>query len=222
LSHLPAAVLWDMDGTLINSEPLWMAAETELVHGWGGEWTHEDGLTLVGNPMPVSAAVLQGRGVDLSIEEIIDFLNGRVAAAVAARTPWQPGARELLTALDALGVPQALVTSSYRELADPFAGVVDLFAAVVAGDDVQAPKPDPEPYLTAAARLGVDITRCVVVEDSPTGITSGVASGARVLAVEVFREIPDLPGLSVTGSLADVAVDDLCRIAAGDVLDLQR
>jgi beta-phosphoglucomutase-like phosphatase (HAD superfamily) len=142
LSHLPAAVLWDMDGTLINSEPLWMAAETELVHGWGGEWTHEDGLTLVGNPMPVSAAVLQERGVDLSIEEIIDFLNGRVAAAVAAQTPWQPGARELLTALDALGVPQALVTSSYRELADPFAGVVDLFAAVVAGDDVQAPKPD--------------------------------------------------------------------------------
>ncbi|HEY0188966.1 MAG TPA: HAD family phosphatase [Cellulomonas sp.] len=222
MSHLPAAVLWDMDGTLINSEPLWMAAETELVRGWGGEWTHEDGLTLVGNPMPVSAAVLQGRGVDLPIEEIIDFLNGRVAAAVAAQTPWQPGARELLTALDALNVPQALVTSSYRELADPFAEVVDLFSAVVAGDDVRAAKPDPEPYLTAAARLGADIARCVVVEDSPSGLASGVASGARVLAVEVFRAIPDLPGLSVTGSLLDVTVDDLCRIAAGDVLDLQR
>jgi HAD superfamily hydrolase (TIGR01509 family) len=151
---------------------------------------------------------------------VIDFLNTRVAAAVAADTPWQPGARELLAAVAALGVPQALVTSSYRELADPFAATAALFDVVVAGDDVSAPKPDPEPYLTAAERLGVDIARCVVVEDSPTGITSGAASGARVLAVEVFREIPDLPGLSVTGSLADVTVDDLLRIGRGDVLDL--
>jgi HAD superfamily hydrolase (TIGR01509 family) len=209
-----------MDGTLINSEPLWMAAETELVESWGGTWSHEDGLTLVGNPMLVSAEVLRGRGVGLSAEEVVDFLNGRVAAAVAADTPWQPGARELMAAVAALGVPQALVTSSYRELADPFAATAGLFDVVVAGDDVRAPKPDPEPYLTAAQRLGVDIARCVVVEDSPTGITSGVASGARVLAVEVFREIPALPGLSVTGSLADVTVDDLLRIGRGDVLDL--
>ncbi|VTR78556.1 HAD family hydrolase [Cellulomonas hominis] len=217
---LPAAVLWDMDGTLVNTEPLWMAAETELVESWGGTWTHEDGLTLVGNPMKVSGAILQSRGVGLTVDEIVDFLNGRVAAAVAERTPWQPGARELLTALAEAGVTQALVTSSYRELADPFARVAGVFAAVVAGDEVERPKPDPQPYLLAAERLGVDIADCVVVEDSPAGITSGVASGAHVLAVEVFRELPDLPGLSTTGSLTDVTVADLGSIGAGKVLDL--
>lgn len=217
---LPAAVLWDMDGTLVNTEPLWMAAETELVESWGGTWTHEDGLTLVGNPMKVSGAILQGRGVGLSVDEIVAFLNGRVAAAVAEQTPWQPGGRELLAALAEAGVPQALVTSSYRELADPFARVAGVFATVVAGDEVERPKPDPQPYLLAAERLGVDIADCVVVEDSPTGITAGVASGARVLAVEVFRELPDIEGLSTTGSLADVTVADLARMHAGAVLDL--
>ena len=221
-TDLPAAVLWDMDGTLVNTEPLWMAAETELVESWGGTWTHEDGLTLVGNPMKVSAEILQGRGVGLPVDEIVDFLNKRVAAAVAEQTPWQPGARELLSALAEAGVPQALVTSSYRELAEPFAQVAGVFAAVVAGDEVQRPKPDPEPYLLAAERLGRAVTDCVVVEDSPAGITSGVASGARVLAVEVFRELPDLPGLSTTSSLADVTVADLARIAQGSVLDLLR
>lgn len=217
---LPAAVLWDMDGTLVNTEPLWMAAETELVESWGGTWTHEDGLTLVGNPMKVSGEILQGRGVGLTVDEIVDFLNTRVAAAVAEHTPWQPGARELLAAVAEAGVPQALVTSSYRELADPFARVAGVFTAVVAGDEVDRPKPDPQPYLLAAERLGVDIADCVVVEDSPAGITSGVASGARVLAVEVFRAIPDIAGLSVTRSLADVSVADLGRIGAGAVLDL--
>lgn len=217
---LPAAVLWDMDGTLVNTEPLWMAAETELVESWGGTWTHEDGLTLVGNPMKVSGEILQGRGVGLTVDEIVDFLNKRVAAAVAQDTPWQPGGRELLAALAAAGVPQALVTSSYLELAEPFAEVAGVFATVVAGDEVERPKPDPQPYLLAAERLGVDIADCVVVEDSPTGITSGVAAGARVLAVEVFRELPDIAGLNKTGSLADVSLDDLARIRSGAVLDL--
>lgn len=217
---LPAAVLWDMDGTLVNTEPLWMAAETELVESWGGTWTHEDGLTLVGNPMKVSGAILQGRGVGLPVDEIVDFLNTRVAAAVAQDTPWQPGGRELLLALAEAGVPQALVTSSYRELADPFAAVAGVFATVVAGDEVDRPKPDPQPYLLAAERLGVDIADCVVVEDSPAGITAGVASGARVLAVEVFRELPDIAELSATKSLADVSVADFARIRGGAVLDL--
>ncbi|NKY22130.1 HAD family hydrolase [Cellulomonas denverensis] len=208
-----------MDGTLVNTEPLWMAAETELVHSWGGQWTHEDGLSLVGNPLTTSAGILQSRGVDLSSDEIIEYLSVRVRAGVAASTPWQPGARDLLVALAEAGVPQALVTSSYRNLALPFAEVAGVFAAVVAGDDVEHAKPHPEPYLTAADLLGVDVHDCVIVEDSPSGIGSAVAAGGRVLAVEVFTAIPDLPGLSVTGSLADVTVADLARIGAGDVLD---
>lgn len=216
----PAAVLWDMDGTLIDTEPLWIAAETELVASFGGTWTHEDGLSLVGGPMTQAASVLQARGVDLPAGEIIDFLNARVAAGVAASTPWQPGARELLEALASAGVRMALVTSSFEVLAEPFARAAGCFEVVVAGDRVREPKPSPEPYLTAAAALGVPVERCVAVEDSRSGIASAVAAGARVLAVEVLVPVEARPGLSRVRGLDAVTVADLARIAAGETLDL--
>jgi HAD superfamily hydrolase (TIGR01509 family) len=216
---LPAAVLWDMDGTLIDTEPHWIAAETELVEAHGGVWTHEDGAAMVGNPMAVAVVALQERGVTRSAEEIAAFLNGRVGAGVAAGVPWQPGAHELLLALRDAGVPMALVTSSFRVLAEPFARTVGLFDVVVAGDDVTRPKPDPEPYLTAARLLGVPVEECVAVEDSRSGVASAVASGARVVAVEVMQPIEARPGLSRVRSLVDVGLDDLARVAGGDVLD---
>jgi HAD superfamily hydrolase (TIGR01509 family) len=218
--HL-AAVLWDMDGTLIDTEPLWIAAETELVEAHGGVWTHEDGMAMVGNPMIVSAQALVARGVDLPHDEIVDFLNQRVAAGVAAGIPWQPGAEELLQAVHAAGVPMALVTSSFAVLAEPFAAAVGLFDVVVSGDEVSRPKPDPEPYLLAAERLGVDVAATIAVEDSRAGIASAYASGARTLAVEVHLSVPPRPGLSRVASLADVSLTDLLRVAQGEVLDLR-
>ncbi|MBO9554394.1 HAD family phosphatase [Cellulomonas sp.] len=216
---LPPAVLWDMDGTLIDTEPFWIAAETELVEAHGGVWTHEDGLQLVGSAMTVSAGILRSRGVDLPDDEIAAFLNTRVAAGVAAGVPWQPGAERLLKELKAAGVPMALVTSSFRVLAEPFARVAPYFDVVVAGDDVSRPKPDPEPYLRAAAALGVDVARCVALEDSRSGIASAVASGARVVAVEVMQPVTPRPGLSRVASLEDLTLDDLARIACGDELE---
>ncbi|WP_234346678.1 HAD family hydrolase [Cellulomonas timonensis] len=216
---LPAAVLWDMDGTLIDSEPFWIGAELELAALHGAEWTHEDGLAMVGNPMTTCAAALRARGVDLSDEEICSFLNSRVAAGVAAGTPWQPGAQELLSALVAAQVPMALVTSSHRELADPFVRSAGVFDISVCGDEVAHPKPDPEPYLTAAARLGVDIADCVAFEDSPAGIASAVASGAHVVAVEVMVGLAPRPGVSRVRSLADVTLDDLARVLRGERLE---
>jgi HAD superfamily hydrolase (TIGR01509 family) len=219
---LPAAVLWDMDGTLIDTEPYWIGAETELVEAHGGVWTHEDGLSLVGNPMLVSAGRLQERGVDLSLEEIVDFLNRRVVEGVAAGIPWQPGAERVLADLHAAGVPMALVTSSYRVLAEPFAAAAGLFDVVVTGDHVSRAKPDPEPYVTAARLLGVDITACVAVEDSTAGITSALASGARTVAVEVMQRVAARPGLSRIVSLADLTLPVLAGIVGGNVLDLRR
>lgn len=218
---LPAAVLWDMDGTLIDTEPYWIGAETELVEAHGGVWTHEDGAAMVGNPMSVAVVALQARGVALSADEIADFLNGRVRAGVAAEVPWQPGALEVLRALHGAGVPMALVTSSFRVLAEPFAETVGLFDVVVSADDVERHKPDPEPYVLAARLLGVPVERCVAVEDSHSGVASAVASGARVIGVEVMQELADRPGLSRVASLADLTLDDLARIAHGDVLDLR-
>lgn len=218
---LPAAVLWDMDGTLIDTEPYWMSAETELVEAHGGVWTREDALAMVGSSMAVSARTLRSRGVALPDEEISGFLNSRVAAEVAAGIPWQPGARELLEELAAAGVPLALVTSSFAVLADPFARAVGLFDVVVSGDEVTHPKPHPEPYRTAAARLGVDVADCVAVEDSRTGIASAHASGARTLAVQVLAPVDRPDGVSITDSLAAVSLDTLRRIAGGEVLDLR-
>ncbi|WP_336708451.1 HAD family hydrolase [Oerskovia sp. USHLN155] len=219
---LPQAVLWDMDGTLVDTEPYWIAAEHELVEAHGGTWSHEQAMQMVGNALPESARVLQAAGVDLSSEQIIDFLISRVIEQVRVEVPWQPGALALLAELSEHGVPCALVTMSYRALAEP---VVELappgsFVTLVCGDDVTHGKPHPEPYLLAAERLGVDVTRCVAIEDSPTGIASARAAGAATLGVEAVVPVPVLPGLSRTPSLARLDVDGLARILAGDVIDL--
>ncbi|WP_312028438.1 HAD family hydrolase [Cellulosimicrobium composti] len=220
---LPQAVLWDMDGTLVDTEPYWIAAEHELVEAHGGTWTHEDAMSLVGNPLRESAKVLRDRGgVDLPVDEIVAFLIGRVIDQVRVEVPWQPGARELLATLRDAGVRCALVTMSYRELAAPVADLAPegAFEVLVCGDEVERGKPDPEPYLLAARRLGVDVTRCVAVEDSPAGIASARASGAATLGVQAVVPVPAAPGLSRTPSLERVDLDLLTRLVAGEVVDL--
>ena len=219
---LPAAVLWDMDGTLINTEPYWIAAETELVEAHGGTWSHEQGLAMVGRPLPVSAEILRANGVDLPADEIVDFLVGRVVDELTRHVPWQPGALELLTALADADVPCALVTMSYRRLAEPFVAAAPegAFRTLVVGDEVTHGKPHPEAYLTAAGRLGVDPSVCVAIEDSPSGIGSALAAGARTIGVEVMLPVDPAPGLSRVASLADLDVADLARVSRGDVLDL--
>ncbi|OJV84355.1 MAG: hypothetical protein BGO37_07950 [Cellulomonas sp. 73-92] len=219
---LPAAVLWDLDGTLVDTEVLWREEEAALVAERGGTWTFEDGLALVGTALPVYASALQAAGVDLPADEIIARLSTRIIARQSESARWQPGARELVAALRAAGVPQALVTSSYRNLTGPAVRDADgAFAVVVPGDEVSHAKPDPEPYLLAASRLGVAPERCVVIEDSRVGVAAGLASGAHVLAVESEVELPDDHRLSVADSLLTVRLDDLARIAAGEVLELR-
>jgi HAD superfamily hydrolase (TIGR01509 family) len=201
---LPAAVLWDMDGTLVDTEPYWIACEKELVARYGHEWSDEDAHSLVGNPLLVSAEIIRERGkVPLAPEVIVEELLDGVVARVLDHVPFRPGARELLEELAAAGVPCALVTMSYRRFA---AAVVDAlppgrFATVVTGDEVTHGKPHPEPYLTAAARLGVAPGDCVAIEDSPTGVASAVAAGVPTLGVENIVPIPAGPGRTVARTL---------------------
>jgi HAD superfamily hydrolase (TIGR01509 family) len=207
VSALPAAVLFDLDGTLVDTEPSWMDAEQALARAHDGRWSREQAVSCIGNPIPVSAARLRDEGgVRLPVEEIVDRLLDTVVAYVGVTVPWQPGARELVASLKAAGVPLALVTMSYRRLAD--AVVADLpaatFTAVVTGDEVRNGKPHPEPYLTAADQLGVDPGDCVVVEDSPTGIASGLAAGATVVAVPHDAPLPDDRAVTVVASLVDL------------------
>ncbi len=209
-----------MDGTLIDSEPYWIAAETELAERFGIEWTDEDGLSLVGRPLDVSAGILRERGVDLPATEIIDTLLARVSAQVRDSVPWQADARDLLGEVVAAGIPCALVTMSYTRLAQALlAHAPDAFAVVVTGDRVSKGKPDPEAYLTAADELGVDIARCVAIEDSPTGVGSAYASGAATIAVRRLMPIEPQPGLSRLRSLEGLDVAALSAIAAGETVD---
>jgi HAD superfamily hydrolase (TIGR01509 family) len=182
-----------MDGTLVDTEPYWMAAESQLVASYGGTWTDEDAVSLVGSGLWHSARILQAHGVDLSEDEIIERMTSRVLEQVGERVPWRPGSRELLQELNELGIPCALVTMSVRRMA---VGIVeslgfDGFAAIVAGDDVTHSKPDPEPYLLGAAALGVDAADCVAIEDSAPGIASAVAAGAVVIGVPLHVPVPE-------------------------------
>jgi len=219
-TNAPAAVLWDMDGTLIDSEPYWIAAEIELCARFGVSWTKEDGLRQVGNPLVNTATELRARGVGMPIDTIVEFLTGRVTMQVRERAPWQQDAFDLLNVVLAAGIPCALVTMSYRQLADALlARVPEAFAAVVTGDEVTNGKPHPEAYLVAAARLGVDVTQCVAIEDSPAGVGSALASGARTIGVRRHVPIKAQPELSRVRDLERVTLAEIREIAGGKVID---
>ncbi len=209
---LPAAVLWDMDGTLVNTEPYWMTAEEELVHAWGGLWTHDDGLTLVGSGLWAAARVFQTRGVFLTEQEIIDYLTDRVLEQLFEfGIPWRPGARELLTELREAGVPTALVTMSVSRMAHHVADRLGFvgFDVVVSGDDVTNAKPHPEPYLRAAELLGVDIARCFAIEDSEPGIASAASAGAVTIGVPFMVPIPESDAWALWPTLEGRSLADI-------------
>lgn len=209
---MPLAVLWDMDGTLVDTEPYWMAAETELVNAYGGSWTTDQAMRLVGLGLEDSAAILQRAGVNRAISEIVEHLTDSVCAQLSSKgVPWRPGARELVEDLRATEVQSALVTMSLRRMADTVVERIgfDAFDVVVTGDEVLRPKPFPEPYLQAARMLGVDITDTVVLEDSPNGLRAGLASGAVTIGVPHMVPLAGLGADELWTTLAGRGVDDL-------------
>lgn len=208
----PSAVLWDMDGTVVDTEPYWMQAETELIASFGGTWSHEDALQLVGKGLLDSAGILQGRGVEMEAQEIVDHLTDRVALRLRTEgVPFRPGAREMLADLRQHGVPTALVTMSLRRMAMDVVDLIDFdaFDLVVAGDDARRPKPNPDPYLQAAEQLGIDIVDAVVIEDSFTGVAAGMASGAVTLGVPHIVALDEAGAHELWPTLEGRGTDDL-------------
>ena len=216
-----SAVLWDMDGLLVDSEPLWTVAEVELAARLGGDFTDELKAAIVGTRLEVAVpTILRWYDADVGPEAVAEtsaWLLARMVELFAVDLPLLPGVAGLLASLRDAGVPQALVSSSYRVLVDAvLAHGIGPFDVTVAGDDVGQGKPHPEPYLTAAARLGVDPRACVVVEDSPAGVAAGEAAGCAVVAV------PSVPGVTfaaaprrlVVPSLEVVTVDALHTLVA--------
>lgn len=207
-----------MDGTIVDTEPYWMDAETELIESYGGTWTHDEALTLVGEGLRHCARVMQSRGVTLDEDEIIEHLTEIVLVRISkGGLPWRPGARELLYALHTAGIPAALVTMSIGRLARVVAGAIDFeaFAVVVAGDDVEHSKPHPEAYLRAAELLGVEPRDCVAIEDSSPGVRAAMASGAATIGVPLNVPLPVSDGFVTWPTLLGRTVDDLSAVLAG-------
>lgn len=204
----PAAVLWDMDGTLIDTEPYWFAVEEQLAREHGRDWTMAQALQLVGFDLLDSGAVMKEQlGLDLSPAEIVDRLVAGVADRIREQVTWCPGALELLLGLRAEGVPCALVTMSYLALVEPVLEHLPqgVFGAVVTGDQVSRGKPHPDPYLLAAERLGVAPADCLAIEDSNTGATSAERAGCRVLVVPNHVPVPPGPGRTFVDRLVGLS-----------------
>ncbi|QFG70220.1 HAD family phosphatase [Ornithinimicrobium pratense] len=207
-----------MDGTLVDTEPYWIAEEYALVEAAGGVWTEEDAHDLVGQDLRVSARMILDRTpVTGTVDEIVHLLLAGVVRRTREHMPWRPGARALLTELAQAQVPSALVTMSWAPLAEVLVEHLPegTFTAVVTGDQVTRGKPHPDPYLEAAARLGVAPEQCIAVEDSPTGAASATAAGVPTLVVPHTVAVPQMTGARQLDSLAGVSAMDLVRLATG-------
>ncbi|KAA0931337.1 HAD family hydrolase [Streptomyces apricus] len=201
------AVLLDMDGTLVDTEGFWWDAEVEVFAKLGHEldesWRH----VVVGGPMTRSAGFLiEATGAKITLPELTVLLNDGFEDRIARTLPLMPGAARLLAELAAHRVPTALVSASHRRIIDRV--LVSLgaqnFDLTVAGDEVERTKPFPDPYLLAAAGLGADPARCVVVEDTATGVAAAEAAGCHVVAVPSVAPIAPATGRTVVPSLEQV------------------
>lgn len=211
-----AAVFFDMDGLLVDTEPLWFETEIEVMARLGAAWTTEDQKQLLGGSMPRTVSYLLGKATRPAPPETVErwMIDGMLARAAAGRVVVMPGARELLAQVAAAGLPYALVTSSVRSLAEAVLTSTGLrFPVTVTGDDVPVTKPDPAPYLLAAKLLDVDPAQCVALEDSPNGTASATAAGCRVVAVPSFVDIPPAPGRLIAKSLTDLSLATLRDLA---------
>jgi len=208
MTQINAAVLFDMDGLLIDSEPLWLAAETDVMARLGGPpWTAQDQQALLGGSLERTVRYLRAKATRPQPPGVVaDWLMSGVEDRVRTHgVPLQPGAADLLAAVKAAGLPHALVTSSERSFMDAVLTSTGMaFDLTVCADDVTHTKPDPEPYLRAAELLGVAPGHCSALEDSPNGVASAEAARCRVFAVPSMVAIPPGPDRTVVRSLLDL------------------
>ena len=212
------AVLFDMDGLLVDTEPLWFEIESEVMARLGGDWSQADQAELVGGSLQTTLDYLLGKATrPVSRERLARWmLDGMVSRLNRSSVTLRPGAFDLLAEVRAAGAPYALVTSSERVIMDAVLRGTGLeFPVTVCAEDVTRIKPDPEPYLLATKLLGVDPASSVVLEDSPNGVVAAEAAGCRVIAVPNVAPVPSAPGRVIVDSLTEVNLGTLRELAGG-------
>jgi len=210
----PQAVLWDLDGTIIDSEPYWLLSEQRLVEEFGGTWSEVDGFALIGAGLTNAAEHLQQRGVDMPVDDIVQRMVDEVDDMNARQIPWRPGALELIRSIHDAGIPQVIVTMSYRSTANFVADEVGLFAGVISGEDVTHSKPHPEPYVMGAALVGADASQCVALEDSVPGSASAVAAGAVTIALPLHVPLSESANYTIWQTMVGRDVSHIREVFA--------
>jgi HAD superfamily hydrolase (TIGR01509 family) len=217
---VPAAVLWDLDGTILDSEKLWDIPLYELTEKLGGRLSARTRQAMVGTNVMVTLRLLYAEvGIpDPSPEQVADsaaWVDRRMVEVFRGELPWRPGAAEALATVRAAGFRTALVTSTQRDLVEIALDTIgrENFDVTVCGDEVDGKnKPLPEPYLKACRLLDVDPAACVAVEDSPTGVSSAVAAGATVLVVPCEVDVEPGERRVFRSSLEGLTVADLTAL----------
>jgi HAD superfamily hydrolase (TIGR01509 family) len=196
-----AAVVFDLDGVLLDSEAAWVRVKKEFTEETGGHWKEEAQWDMLGmSSIEWSRYMHNELGVPLPPEEISSAVADRLAQQYRERLPLLPGAVDAVRSL-ARHWPLGLATSSNRNVIDLVlekSGLADAFAATVSSEEVERGKPAPDVYLETARRLGVDPAACVAIEDSTNGVRSARAAEMTVVAVpnEDFPPEPDAQALA--------------------------
>ena len=213
------AVLWDMDGTLIDSEPLWIEQERQLMESIGAKWTSEDAIYCVGGPMARVDAYMRSKLPTAVLDKfaplaLTNQLLQRMEDRLSHDIPFTPGAFELVSEMKSANLPLALVSASSRPLMNAALKSIgsQLFDITISDNDVERSKPDPEGYVKAAASLDVDISRSLIIEDSITGMTAAIASGAFVLGLPHVAELPHGPKVIHHPTLENLTMRDIANL----------
>ena len=207
-----SAILFDMDGTLVDSEPLWLEAEREVMESVGSSWSAQDQLSCLGGPRERTEKIMQEKSNNVKPYGFFgDQLDILMLTKLEKQLQIVPNAIDLINECRSFGLKIALVTASggtlMRTVLTHFP--VDFFDITISADDVAKSKPNPEPYLLAADKLSVKIEECLVVEDSITGVTAGLNSGAQVIGIPHLVSIPDHQNLRIVKSLAELSLTKL-------------
>ena len=215
MSNFFEAVFFDMDGLMVDSEPEWLQSEIEVTAAFGYSWSEEDQVACLGGPLTkVGQYMFDKCGQQQSPQFFTQTLIDTQVARMRGNTPTMPGAIELVRELQLHGVKTALVSASPRNIVDAVLDNLghDLFPFSISSDDVAVTKPDPECYLKAASMSGSEISNCLVLEDSITGMTAAKASGAYLIAVPHLVSVAESERVRVIKSLEQLSYSKLCEL----------